>query len=160
MLGSRLYFILMSSSGVAYTRVVTIQNRVSIIHPNNIYSFLQNLLQVVHKFFLQATANLVPLSAARVAVKFDSFKIAGVVSEILLSLKCCRLLLFFMHKLQVIDCSSCYLCTLSRTLMHNFLISLPHTGAIVEQFNFVAMFLIWKLTPAETSINLYFQLID
>ncbi|XP_052206061.1 probable plastid-lipid-associated protein 4, chloroplastic [Diospyros lotus] len=30
-------------------------------------------------FFNQATANLVPLSASRVAVKFDNFKIAGVI---------------------------------------------------------------------------------
>uniref|UniRef100_A0A5B7B7K7 Plastid lipid-associated protein/fibrillin conserved domain-containing protein n=1 Tax=Davidia involucrata TaxID=16924 RepID=A0A5B7B7K7_DAVIN len=33
-------------------------------------------------FFNQATANLVPLNARRVAVKFDAFKIAGVVGEI------------------------------------------------------------------------------
>lgn len=30
-------------------------------------------------FFNQATANLVPINAKRVAVKFDSFKIAGVI---------------------------------------------------------------------------------
>lgn len=30
---------------------------------------------------LQATANLVPINAKRVAVKFDSFKIAGVVGK-------------------------------------------------------------------------------
>lgn len=58
--------------------------------------FSPTIFGVIHKFLLQATANLVPLSATRVAVKFDSFKIAGVVSKIFLSFKCCRLL-FFMH---------------------------------------------------------------
>ena len=37
--------------------------------------------------FLQVTANLVPLNARRVAVKFDFFRIAGLVSDILLVLK-------------------------------------------------------------------------
>ena len=37
--------------------------------------------------FLQVTANLVPLNARRVAVKFDFFRIAGLVGDILLLLK-------------------------------------------------------------------------